>query len=316
MLLSGNDCARIGNSLCDDVAVDGLDGVDVHHARLDALGSEQLTCLKRHGNHQTGCDDGHVGAVCQLNATSELELVVGAIVDHGNCKSAEAEVEGAVGGESRLNGSLCLNGVGGVDHGHAGDGAHEREVLVALVGCAVLTHRDACVGCADLDVEVGVANRVTHLLKCSACGEHCKARCENGLARGCDTCCNADHVALGDAAIEKSFGMCLFELYGFGCLCEVGVQNHEIIFVGELNERVAVAFTGCDLICHCCVPPYAFSSATAAAYCSSLGAEPCQLTLFSMNETPLPFTVFAIIAVGLPFTVRASLKAASICSKS
>ena len=118
------------------------------------------------------------------------------------------------------------------------------------MGRAVLTNGDTRVSCADLYVEVGVCDRVTNLLECTACRKHCEGGCENGLAGGRDTCRNGHHIALCDTAVEKSFGELLLENTGLGCRRKVSVENDEIVLLAECRKRVTVGFSCCYLLCH------------------------------------------------------------------
>ena len=116
-----------------DIAVQGLDGVDVDHADGDALIRLQSGGGVQGGlDHHAGGDDGQVSTLCQGLALVGLEGVGGGIVDHRHGVAAEADVEGAVGLDGVLQGGGGLSGVGGVDDGHAGNGAHESHVLQAL----------------------------------------------------------------------------------------------------------------------------------------------------------------------------------------
>ena len=87
-------------------------------------------------------------------ALADLEVIVGLIVEHGNSQTAKAEVDRTLDLVDGADSSACFHVVGGADDSHAGQAAHEGEVLAALVGSAVLTDGDAAVGSADLHVQV------------------------------------------------------------------------------------------------------------------------------------------------------------------
>ena len=99
-----------------------------------------------------------------------------------------------------------LHVVGGNNYGHAGDDAHEGDILAALVCGTVLAHRDTSVRGTDLNVEVRVADGVTDLLKGAAGGEHGKGAREGNATSGRDTGGDAHQVALGNAHIEEAVG--------------------------------------------------------------------------------------------------------------
>ena len=108
-------------------------------------------------------------------------------------------------------------------------------------------------GGADLDVQVGVADGVTDLLESTAGCEHCKGRCKGHQASGGHTGSDTDHVGLCDTAVKETLGECLLEGAGLGSTCQVSIQNDQIVVgLAQLNQCVAVAVTGCDLlnICH------------------------------------------------------------------
>src|SRR5699024_2492700 len=142
--------------------------------------------------------------------------------------TAKAHVYGAlhlVGGLHHLAG---LHVVGGAHDGHAGDGAHESEVLAALVGSAVLAHGDTAVGGANLHVQVGIAHGVAHLLIGPPGGEHGEGGGKGHKAHGGQTGGHVDHVGLGDAAVEVALGERLLEDRGLGGSGQVCVQHHQI----------------------------------------------------------------------------------------
>ena len=120
--------------------------------------------------------------------------------------------------------------------------------------CTVFAYRDTCVCCTYLHVEVRIADRVSNLLKCSACGEHCKCRSKWYLACCSHTCCNAHHIRLSDTAVKKSVREFLLEYTCFCCSSKVCVKNIEVIvLIAKLCKSLAVAFSCSFLLqfCHC-----------------------------------------------------------------
>ena len=96
------------------------------------------------------------------------------LVEHGGGGAAKAHIAGAYHLVGGLDHGSCLHVIGGAHNGHAGDGAHQGEVLAALVGSAVLAHGNAAVGGADFHVQVGIADGVAHLLIGASGGKHGK----------------------------------------------------------------------------------------------------------------------------------------------
>ena len=118
---------------------------------------------------------------------------------------------------SRADRRSGLDVVGRIDDNHARDGAHQGDIFAALMGRAVLADRDARMGRADLDVQVRVTDRVAHLLKGAAGGEHRKGAGKRDHARRGKARRYAHHVALGDAAVDEAFRAHLFKGNCLGC---------------------------------------------------------------------------------------------------
>ena len=253
MLLDGHDVAGLGGALDDQVGIDGLDGVHVDDLGVDALGSELLGGLESLADHQAAGDDGHIGALAHDNALTQLELVGLGVVDNRRGQTGEAHVHRTVALVGGARHGAGLHVVGGNNYGHAGDDAHEGDILAALVRGAVLAHRDAGVRGTDLNVEVRVADGVADLLKGATGSEHGKGTREGNTTGGRDTGGDAHQVALGNAHIEEAVGAGRLELTGLRGGGQVGVEDHKVIvLVGELDEGLAVAYARGDFldVCH------------------------------------------------------------------
>ncbi len=169
---------------------------------VDALGGQGLGSLAGLVDHQAGGHDGNITALGHLLALADLEVIGSLVVEHGNRQTAEAEVNRTLHLVGGTDSSAGFHIVCGADHGHAGDAAHEGEVLAALVGSTVLADGDAAVGSTDLDVQAGVGDRVADLLKGTACSEHRKAGHEGDITHGGQAGGDAHHVGLGNTAVE------------------------------------------------------------------------------------------------------------------
>ena len=112
------------------------------------------------------------------------------------------------------------------------------------MGRAVLTGGNAGVAACDFDVQLRIGNGVADLLKRSAGGEHGK-RSRYGNLTGCRHACrNADHVALGNAAVKETLGKLLLKYACFGRGGEVRVKYNDIgIGLGKLAKRLAKALS-------------------------------------------------------------------------
>ena len=265
--------------------------MDIDDAGGNSLCRQRVGGGQCHGYQDAVCHDGDIGAVPQNLALADLKAVGVGIVENRHCVASEAQVAGSRHFQCRLQRGDRLHRIGGADDGHAGQDAHQRDILQALVGCAVLADRDAGVGGGDLDVQVRVCHAVADLLEGASGGEHGEGGREHGLAGGGKSGGDADHVALGDAAVKEAVGESLCKVAGLGRLRKVGVQHREIVIGTQLAQSAPVCLSCGDLVAffqsvdvpHAFYPPYscaicALISPTACPYCSSFGAEPCHLT--------------------------------------
>ena len=248
VLLAGDDLSALLRSLQDQLLVQGLDGAQVDDSGGDAGLGQRLARLDGLVDQQAVGDDGHVAAIPEDLAPADLEPEAGLVVEHGDGQPAEAQVDRAL---VLIGGFHCGPGLhivgGGHDH-HAGDGAHEGEVLAALVGGSVLPHRDAAVGGADLHVQVGVANGVAHLLEGPSGGEHGKAGGKGHQSHGGRAGGHGNHIPLGDATVEVPVRKGFFKGASLGGASQVGVEDNQVVVeLAQLLQRRAVAVPGGDL---------------------------------------------------------------------
>ena len=97
------------------------------------------------------------------------------------------------------------------------------------MAAAVLTEGNARVGHAQLDVQVGIADAVAHLVISAARAENGKGADEGSVSDGSETGGQAHHVSFGDAGVEEP----IRELFGkgrsHGGVREVGVEDDDLI---------------------------------------------------------------------------------------
>src|SRR5699024_2992031 len=143
-----------------------------------------------------------------------------------------------------------LHRVGGAQDHHAGDRAHEGDVLAALVGSAVLAHREAGVGHGDLDVQVRVADGVADLVEGAARREHCKGGHKGHVAQRAHAAGGGHHVLLGDAAVKVAVGVGVAEPGRAGGFRQVGVKYDQVVgpLPGQFQQGFTVAVAGGDLV--------------------------------------------------------------------
>ena len=255
VLLDGDDAAAFAGGGQDDLLIDGLDGGHIDDADIHALALGQHGGAQCLVGHQAGGDDGDVVTVGQLLALADLELVGLRVMENRRGQAGKAQVDRAlvvVGGD---DGGAGLDIVGRAEDDHSGDGAHQGDILAALVGGAVLTDRQAGVGGGNLHVQVRVADGVANLLKAAARHEHGEAGNKGHIAHRGHTGGDAHHVLLGNAAVKVALGVSLAENLGLGGGGQVGVKNHQIVsaLLGQFYQRIAVADAGSNFldISHC-----------------------------------------------------------------
>ena len=307
VLLDGDHAAALRGGCHDRLLVERLHAHHVHDLGRDALGRELLSGLERVGDLDPARHDGDVGALAQHVGGAELAGEA-LIVDLGQRLAAQAHIEGAGRARRQADRRAGARVVGGHEHPHAGQHAHERDVLQRLVRGAVGAHGDARVRGADLDVEPGVAHGIADLLPAAAGAEHGERGREHRAAGEGEPGGHTDHVLLGDAHVHQAIGIGGAQLAGGGGSAQVGVDGHDVhALVDQLHQGLAEC--GARSLEHGAHAPFtvaasasyaASSSANARSASSAEGATPCQEHWSSMKETPLPLTVLATITTGDP----------------
>ena len=106
---------------------------------------------------------------------------------------------------------------------------------------------------ADFDVEVRIADGITHLLIRAAGGEHGKGARKGDVARGRNAGGEPHQVTLGNAGVVEALRVRSLKLAGLRGGGQVGVEDHKVIvLVGELDKCLAIANTRGDFldVCH------------------------------------------------------------------
>lgn len=157
VLLSGNDRTCLLRAAQDELAVDGLDGVHVHHAHGHTALGHLLGRLERLVHKDAAGDDGHVRAVAhdRALAAGELRVLVIQIRIH---VARQAQVHRAVGVDGILRRPAGAGRVRRNEHGHVRQRAHDGDVLGGVMRRAVERVGHAAIGAAELHIQVAVAH--------------------------------------------------------------------------------------------------------------------------------------------------------------
>ena len=209
---------------------------------IDATGSERLSSLERLTDHKAASDDRDIGTLAHNHAATDLELIVLAVVDDRCRQTAEAHVDRTLKLIGGAHASTGLDVVGGNDHRHTRNRTHERDVLAALMRSAVLAHRNAGMGGANLDVEMRVANGIADLLVGATGGKHRKGARKSNAARGRDAGGKTHQVVLGDTGIVKALRVDSLKLTRLRSGGQVGIEHYKVIvLIAQLDKCLAIA---------------------------------------------------------------------------
>lgn len=106
------------------------------------------------------------------------------------------------------------------------------------MGSTVLANRNPRMGRTDVNVEMGIADGIPDLLERAPGGKHRKGRAEYFLTRSRNACGDANHVALGNSAVEEAIRIRSFEPARLGCCREVGIQDHKVVALGAQRHKL------------------------------------------------------------------------------
>ena len=111
------------------------------------------------------------------------------------------------------------------------------------MGGSVFTEGDSGVGCGYLDIGLTVAYFLAYLVIDAACHELRKGAGERNLAGDGKTCGHADHIGLGDSALDESLREFIGELVHLEGALEVGREGHYsgILLSGLVESRSEAA---------------------------------------------------------------------------
>ena len=211
MFLGGDGATRLADTVQNGLFVQRLDSGDVDDFSIDALLTKHVGGLQCGEHQMPGGENAHVRAFLHYFGFSDDErLVLFREVRH--CGTTETDINGADVLGRRDGRHFGLVVVAGIENHHVGQHLHQSEVFHHLVRCAVLTHSDASVRSSDFDIQVGICHRHADLVIHTTRNEPGECAGERNLAAQCQTCGNADHVGLRDAALDETFRMGCLEI--------------------------------------------------------------------------------------------------------
>src|ERR1017187_6430225 len=201
--------------------------------------------------------------------------------------------------QGQIAGRARRNGIRGHQYLHVRYGGHEGDILGALVGYSVNRRRQAAMGSVYFNVQLGIADKGADRLQRPHGEEDAVSGNENRPATGRHACRRSHGVQLGNPHVEVAVGVRVAEEVGLAGFAEVAFKNHEIgIIRAALQYPLAERAPGRDFRFSGTHARTSRNSATARAYCSSLGDLACHSVVFSMKLTPLPLMVLAMTQTG------------------
>ena len=224
--------------------------VDQRH--VHALIFEDFHGLQALLHHDAAGEDHRVLAVPQHVAFAHLK---GHLRTHRGRQARGTDVHRSIDLRGRKDRLAAFVGVAGHKHGHARQHPHQGDVLHGLMAAAILAQGHACVGEAELHVEVRVAYAVADLV-IAAARKHREGGAEGNQPHGAHAGGHVHHVRLGNAAIIEPLGILRGKLVGHRGLGQVGVQHHNLVIGGgQLRQRLAIGDTDRFLLAHLFSPP-------------------------------------------------------------
>ena len=150
---------------------------------------------------------------------------------------------------SSLYSSSCFNIIRRIDHNHARDCTHQRDIFVALMSSTVFTNRDTGMSSTNLHIQMRIADTVSDLFKSTACCKHCKRTCKRHFAGCSKTSCDTHHIALSNTTVDMSFRKFLLKNTCLGCFSKVSIQNDNLfMFLAKLYQSMTIAFSCSDFL--------------------------------------------------------------------
>ena len=205
MLFRHHGAAGLPEGLQHRRLVEGLNGRDIEHFGADAFSLKGFRSLQGFPYKVPAGDDSDILAFIHIVHLADLEGCV-RVGEIGHRRASETKIYGAVPLCCGNGGLLGLVEIARNHDNHTGEGAHKGDVLHRLVRRTVFAEGDACVRRSDFHIGVAVCHFLAELVIHTAGHELGEGADERNLACYCETCCSADHIGFGDAALDESLG--------------------------------------------------------------------------------------------------------------
>ena len=174
-------------------------------------------------------------------AVAKIEPVV-VVEDHRDFAALEPQIDRTRTIGNRRHHLLGLDCVGGLDHRHVGNRAHQRHVVDCLMTGTAGTGQ-AGHEADDFDVEFRISDRHGDLIEAAARAEHPERIDEHDAAGAREPAGNAEHIRLRHADIDEAVGDFVAEQIGLGLAGQIGAETDDLRpLPGKLHQRGAVGF--------------------------------------------------------------------------
>src|SRR3989338_4995087 len=331
VVFGAHDAAALPCDFFKGLGIDGLDGGQVYDRSAHALRFQLFRGHQSFENHEPVRDNRHVAPFLENVRLADFERRFFRS-DYGHFSPQIAQVNRPLVHSRRNSRFPGFKKIARPDYSHARQNARQGNVLKPFVCGAVRTDGYACVGAADFDVRLVVANAYAQLVPVSRGGKDDERCREGNFSVQRQSRSDRHHVLLLNAALDKTVGMFFGERVNASAFHDVASQRHHALvlvpyflqsfsepvpsgdFVAGFETRVQaqlrVEFKS-HVFSHACFHS-APNSLSACTVSSLLGTLPCHCHFPSMNEAPLPITVLKIIIFGLPDALFLALSKAAI----
>ena len=225
--------------MTDESAINRLDCAHIDNRSRNAFSFQNLRCLQSFIHQITDGQNRSVGSILDDKTFSDFKLDVRAM-HRGGRSPPKPQVDRTLVENRRLHCRFHRKFIAGNDHGHSRDRPHQRQILNALVGGAVLADQHAAMGRTDFYIQMRISDRVADLFVSPARRKHRERGSEDGFAAAGHAGRCAHQILFGDAHIKEAFRIFPGKQTGLCCLGQIAVQNEKIISFPQFRQRFAI----------------------------------------------------------------------------